>query len=187
MQSTSVEIYLNIYSFRHELEHFTIEEERDEWSIVKDKANEKYIVKEFADYGILIYPVYDLKDDILSSFFIQLPSVGKLKEILYTPEKWIDRLDLRINDNSIEVTSLILDYLTGIDIINSLISSFGFQYAQLDDNSLIIKIRISRPLNRTLLDSHIRAIYHMLKLYYSVKKAQEEIASKVTLSYIKSI
>jgi len=45
MQSTSVEIYLNIYSFRHELEHFTIEEERDEWSIVKDKANEKYISK----------------------------------------------------------------------------------------------------------------------------------------------
>ena len=94
---------------------------------------------------------------------------------------------IRDSDNSIEVTSLILDYLTGIDIINSLISSFGFQYAQLDDNSLIIKIRISRPLNRTLLDSHIRAIYHMLKLYYSVKKAQEEIASKVTLSYIKSI
>ncbi|QGA53380.1 hypothetical protein GFS03_01670 [Sulfolobus sp. E5-1-F] len=187
MQSTSVEIYLNIYSFRHELEHFTIDEKRDEWLIVKDRANEKYILKEFSDYGILIYPIHDLKDDILSSFSFQLSSISKLKEVLYTPEKWIDRLDLRINDNSIEVTSLVLDYLTGIDIINSLISSYGFQYAQLDDSSLIIKIRISRPLNHTSLDSYIRAIYDMLKLYYNVKNAQEEIASKITLNYIKSI
>jgi len=38
------------------------------------------LVKEFADYGILIYPVYDLKDDILSSFPSSSHQLANLKK-----------------------------------------------------------------------------------------------------------
>ncbi|WP_338603944.1 hypothetical protein V6M85_05375 [Sulfolobus tengchongensis] len=187
MHSVTVEIYLNVYSFRHELERFTIEEERDNWLAVKGRFNERYIIKEFSDYGILIYPVNNLERDILSSFSQQLPSIGKLKEVLYMPERWIDRLDLKITESSIEVASLNLEYITGLDIINSLISNNGFEYFELDDNSISIRIRITRPLNSVSLDGYIRLIYHSLRLYYNVKRAQEDIATKITLDYIKRI
>ncbi|MDT7861544.1 MAG: hypothetical protein RRA45_04970 [Saccharolobus sp.] len=184
----NVEVYLNVRSLKESLRNFTVEDEVNGWTIVKNKNNEKYIVRDFDEsYSILIY-VEGLEDDIFQAFSNELSSIKKLKEVLYVPERWNDRIDLKIESNKLMTTpSLDLECITGIELLNSIIKSKGFRYEKIDECLVIIEIEITRPLSSILLDGYINLLYHSLKMYYKIKKAQEDVLLKTALEYMKSI
>ncbi|TRM88868.1 hypothetical protein DJ521_01020 [Sulfolobus sp. E3] len=172
-----VEIYLNIYSFREVISRFLIEDKKDNWITMRENnSKELYLAEEFnGDYGLIIYPYKDIEDDIKEAFSHYLYSVNKLKEVLYASERWRDSIDIKIEGNKIvTMPSLDLDLITGVDLINSVVSNKGFIYKVLDD-SLVIEIEIKRPLIYTSLNDYIKLLYYALKLYYDVKRTQEDI------------
>ncbi len=186
---TIVEIYLNIYSFREVLSKFLIEDKKDNWITMRENnSKELYLAEEFSgDYGLIMYPYKSVEDDIKEAFSHYLDSVHKLKEVLYASERWRDSIDIKIEDNKIvTMPSLDLDLITGIDLINSVVSNKGFIYKVTDD-SLIIEIEVKRPLTYTSLNNYIKLLYYALKLYYDVRRTQEDVALKKALDYTKNI
>ncbi|MEM0264366.1 MAG: hypothetical protein QXQ01_08495, partial [Saccharolobus sp.] len=70
--------------------------------------------------------------------------------------------------------------ITGLDLINSLVKEFRFK--QVED-VIVIELEIKRPLSNDLLNHYIINLYNALKIYYKIKKAQEEIITKLILDY----
>jgi hypothetical protein len=178
----NVEIYLNTKSFRQELSKFIIEDEKDGWILARDMSNETYLAREFKEnYAILLYPRENIEEDLIRSFSNEVPAILKLKEVIYLPERWNDRIDLKIDQSKLETTSsLNLDCITGLDLINSLVKEFRFK--QVED-VIVIELEIKRPLSTDLLNHYIINLYNALKIYYKIKKAQEEIITKLILDY----
>ncbi|MEM0263897.1 MAG: hypothetical protein QXQ01_06055, partial [Saccharolobus sp.] len=94
----NVEIYLNTKSFRQELSKFMIEDEKDGWILARDISSETYLAREFKEnYAILLYPRENIEEDLIRSFSNDIPAILKLKEVIYLPERWNDRIDLKID------------------------------------------------------------------------------------------
>ncbi|MCY0849371.1 hypothetical protein [Sulfuracidifex metallicus] len=178
-QNITIEIYFNPYAFHESITKYQIENDGD-WI----KTKNGYMMREFGNYAILIYPILSQDNDIVMSLSEKLDNLDRFRESLMKPGNFKDSITLHVTENEI-TTSLDLDLqeIVGLSLVNDVISQKGVLFKENEDLTYV-SVSIKRPLTSNSLSEYFSKIAYALKLYYKIREEQEDIALKTSLQFV---
>ncbi len=178
-QRTTLEIYFNPYAFHESISKYQIESEGD-WS----KTKNGYMMREFPNYALLIYPILPEDNDLVLSLSEKIENLDRFREILMRPGRFKDSITLHIDSEEISTSSeLELEELVGVSLVNDVISQKGIMFKE-KDNLLSLIVKIERPLTNAKMNEYLSKIASGLRLYFKIKEDQEDVALKTSLSFL---
>ncbi|AWR96484.1 hypothetical protein DFR86_02230 [Acidianus sulfidivorans JP7] len=175
-----IEIHFNLYELRESIASYRIIDEND-WITLSSKEGD-YLLKEFDTYGILIYPS-NVKSEIKNAFSQRLEKIDKFREALYKPQFWREYITIYIDGDTIYTgDDLNLEFFNGIDLVNSILKSKGIEF-NYDESRVRITVKVSRPLNSSIVNHAMENLSRAISLYFRIKEAQEDIAEKLAMKF----
>ncbi len=175
----TLEIYFNPYAFHETITRYQVESEGD-WT----KTKNGYMMKEFGNYAIILYPILPEDSDLIISLSQKIENLDRFRETLMKPGSFKDSITIHIQSDELTTSpELDLEELVGLSLVNDVLSQKGIVFKEKDD-LILVSIKIERPLTSSKLSEYLSKLAIALKLYYKIKEEQEDVALKTSLSFL---